>query len=128
MIKLIGIDLPQNKKVKYSLTKIYGIGIATAKNILTIAKISFDKKTCDLSFAEIKVLRQILQKNNIKLEGDLRRFKDSNINKLIEINCYKGRRHKQKLPVHGQRTRTNSRTKRDKKKLKKKLKKHVKTI
>ena len=112
MIRLIGIDLQNNKKILYSLTQIYGIGLSSSKKILKIANISFEKITLNLTLNEITSLRNILADTNLKLEGDLKKFNILNIKRLSEINCYRGKRHRNNLPVRGQRTRTNNRTQR----------------
>lgn len=119
MVRLIGIDLPKNKNVKYALTSIYGIGISRAEEIL--GKIGFDQfsikklKVEDLSDINISALRKILEED-YQLEGDLRRLKSLNLKRLMEIGSIKGRRHRVGLPVRGQRTRTNARTRRGTKK------------
>lgn len=116
MIRLLGVDLPKNKKIPFALTNIYGIGFKTAQKILKNCNINFNKSTDDLSTDEIASLRNNLESINLKLEGNLRRFINLNIKHLTDINCYKGIRHRQGLPVRGQRTRTNSRTRRINKK------------
>tara|TARA_B100000886_G_C20047438_1_gene336307 strand:- start:27 stop:401 length:375 start_codon:yes stop_codon:yes gene_type:complete len=113
MARLVGIDLPSNKKIIIALTYIQGIGLFNAKKILEKSDISFTLKTKDLTEHQIVLLRNELQ--NYVLEGDLKRKVGQNIRRLMEINCYKGNRHKRKLPVRGQRTHTNARTKRGKK-------------
>lgn len=116
MIRLVGVDLPRNKKIEYALTYIHGIGLTSAKKIIEMAKISADKRTIDLTTEETIALRQALEQSDFKLEGDLRRFNGLNIKRLNEINCYKGKRHRASLPVRGQRTRTNARSRRGAKK------------
>jgi small subunit ribosomal protein S13 len=116
MIRLIGVDLPRNKRVVYALTYIHGIGLTSAKKIVEVANIDFETKTNDLSTDQTIALRQALEAIDLKLEGDLRRFNGLNIKRLIEINCYRGKRHRTNLPVRGQRTRTNARSKRGSKK------------
>ena len=116
MVRLVGVDLPRNKKIIYSLTYIHGIGLALAKKITQIAKIDPEKKTKDLTTDEAVALRQTLEQNDFKLEGDLRRFHGLNIKRLSEINCHRGKRHRNNLPVRGQRTRTNARSRRGAKK------------
>ena len=116
MIRLIGVDLPRNKKILYSLTYIHGIGLTSAKKIVELANINPETRTNDLTTEETVVLRQTLEDSDLKLEGDLRRFNGLNIKRLNEINCHRGKRHRNSLPVRGQRTRTNARTRRGSKK------------
>ena len=116
MIRLIGVDLPRNKRIIYALTYIHGIGITSAKKIIELANISSDTRTDDLTTEQTIALRQALENTNLKLEGDLRRFNGLNIKRLNEINCYRGKRHRNSLPVRGQRTRTNARSRRGSKK------------
>jgi len=116
MVRLVGVDLPRNKKIVYSLTYIHGIGLTLAKKITEISKINPEKKTNALTTDETVALRQTLEQNDFKLEGDLRRFNGLNIKRLSEINCHRGKRHRNNLPVRGQRTRTNARSRRGAKK------------
>lgn len=116
MVRLVGVDLPRNKKIVYSLTYIHGIGLTLAKKITKIAKIYPEKKTNELTTDETVALREVLEQNDFKLEGDLRRFNGLNIKRLNEINCHRGKRHRNNLPVRGQRTRTNARSRRGAKK------------
>lgn len=115
MVRLVGVDLPKNKRIKYALTAIYGIGISRAEEILIKAGLTnADEKrlhTEDLSDLDISNLRKVLE-SEYQLEGDLRRLKALNLKRLIEIGSIKGRRHRVGLPVRGQRTRTNARTRR----------------
>lgn len=113
MARLAGVDLPRNKRMVIALTYIYGIGPKRSQKILEATKISPDLRTDDLTDDDIKVLREELAKFNI--EGDLRREVTMHIKRLQEINSYRGIRHKRKLPVRGQRTKTNARTRRGKK-------------
>jgi small subunit ribosomal protein S13 len=119
MVRLVGVDLPKNKNIKYALQSIYGIGNSRAEEILK--KVGLDiaaekgLKTQELSDFDISSLRKILEEK-YQLEGDLRRLKSLNLKRLIEIGCVKGRRHTAGLPVRGQRTRTNARTRRGTKK------------
>lgn len=113
MARLAGVDLPRNKRMEVALTYIYGIGPARSKKILEATKISPDLRTDDLTDEDIKLLRDALSKYDI--EGDLRREVTMHIKRLQEINSYRGLRHKRKLPVRGQRTKTNARTRRGKK-------------
>lgn len=116
MIRLVGVDLPRNKKIAYALTYIHGIGLTSAKKIVKIANIHSETRTSDLTTEETILLRQALENMDLKLEGDLRRFNALNIKRLNEINCHRGKRHRNSLPVRGQRTRTNARAKRGAKK------------
>ena len=119
MVRLVGVDLPRNKRIKYALTSIYGIGISRAEEILEKAGLgSAEEKglrTEDLSDIDISNLRKILE-DEYQLEGDLRRLKALNLKRLMEIGSIIGRRHSVGLPVRGQRTRTNARTRRGTKK------------
>ena len=116
MVRLVGVDLPRNKRIIYSLTYIHGIGLTSAKKIVELANISPEIRTNDLTTEETVVLRQTLEDSDLRLEGDLRRFNELNIKRLNEINCHRGKRHRNSLPVRGQRTRTNARTRRGSKK------------
>lgn len=116
MVRLVGVDLPKNKRVEYALTYIHGIGLTSAKKVIELAKVDVTKRVTDLTTEEIVALRQVLETSNLKLEGDLRRFNGLNIKRLSEINCYRGKRHRASLPVRGQRTRTNARSRRGSKK------------
>lgn len=110
MVRLIGIDLPRNKRIQYALTYIHGIGLTSAKIIIQRANISPATRTDDLTNDETIKLRDELEKIDLKLEGDLRRFNGLNIKRLNEISCHRGKRHRNNLPVRGQRTRTNARS------------------
>ena len=110
MVRLIGIDLPRNKRIEYALTYIHGIGLTSAKIIVQRANISPATRTDDLTNDETIKLRDELEKIDLKLEGDLRRFNGLNIKRLNEISCHRGKRHRNNLPVRGQRTRTNARS------------------
>jgi small subunit ribosomal protein S13 len=115
MARIAGVDIPRDKRVEVALTYIYGIGPSISKQILTHTRVSPDTRTKDLTEDEVARLREFIDRN-YKVEGDLRREVDMNIKRLLEINCYRGIRHRRNLPVHGQRTRTNARTKRGAKK------------
>ena len=115
MPRILGVDIPNNKKVVVSLTYIYGIGPAFAKNICEAASINPDMKASELSEANISAILQLLQ-DKYTVEGDLRRQVAQNIRRLIDIGSYRGTRHKKNLPVRGQRTRTNARTRKGSKK------------
>jgi len=116
MVRLVGVDLPRNKKVAYALTYIHGIGLTSAKKLVEIAEIDIDTRVYDLTTEQTVSLRQTLESAGLKLEGDLRRFNGLNIKRLNEINCYRGKRHRNGLPCRGQRTRTNARSRRGAKK------------
>lgn len=115
MARIEGVDLPRNKRVEIGLTYLYGIGLTRSHEILAATKINPDTRIKDLTEAEVAALREFISKNYV-LEGDLRREQQLNIKRLIEIGCYRGMRHRRNLPVHGQRTRTNSRTRKGPKK------------
>lgn len=114
MARIVGVDIPNDKRVVVSLTYIFGIGNTTAKKILKDAKVSEDTRVKDLTDEEFVRTRQEIAK--YKVEGDLRRDVALNIKTLQEIGCYRGLRHRRGLPVRGQRTRTNARTRKGKKK------------
>lgn len=109
MARIAGIDLPKNKRVEIALTYIFGIGNTTAKKILAETGVDPDIRVKDLSDEDENKLREYIDKN-INVEGDLRREIALNIKRLVEINCYRGIRHRKGLPVRGQRTKTNART------------------
>jgi small subunit ribosomal protein S13 len=115
MARIEGVDLPRNKRVEVGLTYLYGIGPTRAREILAATKVSPDTRIKDLSDAEVGLLRDFIGQT-YKVEGDLRREVQLNIKRLIEIGSYRGLRHRRNLPVHGQRTRTNSRTRKGPKK------------
>lgn len=110
MVRLLGVDLSKKKKLYIALTAIYGIGVTTSLKMLVQVGIDPNKKVSDLSDSEINSLRTILETDDYQLEGDLRRMINLNVKRLIDISCYRGRRHIKGLPVRGQRSRTNSRT------------------
>jgi len=107
--RIAGVDLPREKRVEIALTYIYGIGLSKSREILKEADVNPNTRVKDLTEREITRLREIIDKNH-KVEGDLRREVALNIKRLIEIGCYRGIRHRRGLPVRGQRTRTNART------------------
>jgi small subunit ribosomal protein S13 len=109
MARLVGVDLPRGKRIEVGLTYIYGIGLTTSKKILAETGINPDTRTNDLTEEDLVKLRDYIQ-NNIKVEGDLHREVSQNIKRLMEIGCYRGLRHRKGLPVRGQRTHTNART------------------
>jgi len=118
MVRLVGVDLPRNKRIAYALTYIHGIGLTSAKKIIEMANISPETRTNDITTEETVALREAIEDPvlDLKLEGDLRRFTGLNIKRLNEINCHRGKRHRNSLPVRGQRTRTNARARRGSKK------------
>ena len=109
MARIAGITIPPEKRVEVGLTYIYGIGRSKSIKILQEAKIDKDKKVKALTEEEVNKIRQIIEKRE-KIEGDLRKEVAMNIKRLVDIGCYRGMRHKRKLPVRGQRTKTNART------------------
>jgi small subunit ribosomal protein S13 len=113
--RIAGVDLPRNKRVEVALTYIYGIGLSSAQEIISTTGINPDTKIIDLDDEEIVKLRIILD-TSYQIEGDLRRLQSMNIKRLMEINSYRGKRHRIGLPLRGQRTRTNGRTRRGNKK------------
>ncbi len=112
MIRILGNNLANRKKIYIALTAIYGIGISRSKKILNTLNINIDTRVSDLTEKNISNLRDYLENDSFKLEGNLKRFIQLNISRLIEINSFKGKRHLKGLPTRGQRTRTNSRTSR----------------
>ena len=115
MARIEGVDLPRNKRVEVGLTYIFGIGPTRAQAILSSTRVNPDTRIKDLSEAEVNSIREFISRT-FKVEGDLRREVQMNIKRLIEIGCYRGLRHRRNLPCHGQRTRTNSRTRKGPKK------------
>ena len=114
-VRIVGVDLPQNKRGEISLTYIYGIGRSAAKRILTKAGVNLDKKVQDWTDAEAAAVREVIQ-NEYKVEGDLRSEVQLNIKRLMDIGCYRGIRHRIGLPVRGQSTKNNARTRKGRKK------------
>lgn len=115
MARISGIDLPKNKRGEIGLTYIFGIGRSTAQRILTACNVSFDKKVSEWNDEELNAIRKHITEN-ITVEGELRSERQLNIKRLMDIGCYRGLRHRKGLPVRGQRTRTNSRTRKGKRK------------
>ena len=115
MARIAGVDLPREKRVEIALTYIYGIGLAKSKESLSATKINPDTRVKDLTDDEAKKLRSEIE-TNYRVEGDLRREVAMNIKRLMEIGCYRGLRHRRGLPVRGQRTKTNARTRKGPKK------------
>ena len=109
MARIAGVDLPRDKRIEIALTYIYGIGLTLSRKILAETGINPDTRTRDLTEEEVSKLREVIDKN-YKVEGDLRREEALNIKRLIEIGSYRGKRHRMGLPVRGQRTKTNART------------------
>ena len=111
MARIEGVDLPRNKRVEVGLTYLFGIGLTRSHEILASTRVNPDTRIKDLTETEVSAIREYITKN-YKVEGDLRREVDMNIKRLIEIGSYRGLRHRRNLPVRGQRTRTNARTRR----------------
>ncbi len=115
MARIAGVEIPREKRVEIALTYIFGIGLTTSRKVLNAAAINPDIRVKDLTEEQVNALRDYID-HNVVVEGDLRRKVDLNIKRLIEIRCYRGIRHSRNLPVRGQRTRTNARTRRGVKK------------
>jgi small subunit ribosomal protein S13 len=111
MVRIAGVDLPRDKRIEVGLTYIYGIGRKRSNDILERARVNPDKRDTELTESEVSSIRDIIDREYV-VEGDLRREVQGNIKRLIEIGSYRGLRHRRNLPVRGQRTRTNARTKR----------------
>ncbi|MBD5129069.1 MAG: 30S ribosomal protein S13 [Ruminococcaceae bacterium] len=116
MARIAGVDLPKEKRVEIGLTYVYGIGRKSANDILAKAGVNPDTRVKDLSDDEEAKIREVIDKDGYVVEGDLRRMVALNIKRLVEINCYRGQRHRKGLPVRGQRTKTNARTRKGPKK------------
>ena len=116
MPRIVGVDIPPQKRMEASIQYIYGVGQTMGRRVLAQAEVPLDKRAHELTDDEIKRITQVLQQG-FSIEGDLRRETQQNIKRLIAINCYRGVRHRKGLPVHGQRTRTNARTRKGPKKL-----------
>ena len=114
MARISGVDLPRDKRVEIGLTYLYGIGLSRAQEILAETGVNPDTRVRDLSDEDVAKLRGCIEEN-YQIEGDLRRWEAMNIKRLVDIGTYRGRRHRQGLPVRGQRTRTNGRTRRGRK-------------
>jgi small subunit ribosomal protein S13 len=110
MARIAGVDLPKAKRIEIGLTYVYGIGRKTSNDILAAAGVNPDTRVKDLTDTEEAKIREVIDANGYMVEGDLRRETALNIKRLIEINCYRGQRHRKGLPVRGQRTKTNART------------------
>lgn len=111
MARISGVDVPDDKKIQYALRYIYGIGPTRAREIVRKSQLDPEKRMRELTESEISRLREIIDRDYL-VEGDLRRETRQNIQRLIDINCYRGQRHRRNLPLRGQRTRTNARTRR----------------
>jgi len=116
MARIAGVDLPRDKRIEIALTYIFGIGLTTSKKLLAAADVNPDTRTRDLTEDEVVKLRDAIDKNVI-VEGDLRRERQMNIKRLVDIGCYRGRRHRLGLPVRGQNTKNNARTRKGPKKV-----------
>ncbi len=109
MARIAGIDLPRNKRIEVALTYIYGVGRSASQEILTKAGVDFDTRSDNLTEEEVAKIRKIID-SEFKVEGDLRRDVTMNIKRLMDLGCYRGLRHRRGLPVRGQKTKTNART------------------
>ncbi len=110
MARIAGVDLPREKRIEIGLTYIYGIGVSTSKHLLSVAKVNPDTRVKDLTDEEVRAISQALEAEGIIVEGELRRNVAMDIKRLQEIGCYRGMRHRKGLPVRGQNTKTNART------------------
>lgn len=115
MARIAGVDLPRNKRIEIGLTYIYGIGLTSSQNILQVANVDSNIRCKDLTDEDISKIRQIIDQD-YKVEGVAKRVETMSVKRLMEINCFKGKRHRAGLPLRGQRTRTNARTRRGSKK------------
>ena len=115
MARIVGVDIPRNKKVAYSLCYIHGIGLSTAVMICNKAKIDIEKRVQDLTEKQVVSIRETITALGINVEGELRSFNAMNIKRLKDVGTYRGLRHRKGLPVNGQRTKTNARTRKGKK-------------
>tara|TARA_B100001123_G_C14962945_1_gene888427 strand:+ start:261 stop:641 length:381 start_codon:yes stop_codon:yes gene_type:complete len=115
MARIVGVDIPRNKKVAYSLCYIHGIGLSTAVMICNRAKVNIEKRVQDLTEKQVVSIRETISALGINVEGELRSFNAMNIKRLKDVGTYRGLRHRKGLPVNGQRTKTNARTRKGKK-------------
>ena len=115
MARIVGVDIPRNKKIAFSLCYIHGIGMSTALEICKTAKIDTDKRVQDLSEKQISSIREVISSSEINVEGELRSLNAMNIKRLKDVGAYRGLRHRRSLPANGQRTKTNARTRKGKK-------------
>lgn len=113
MARIAGVDLPRNKRMEYALTAIFGVGRSLSKKILEEAKVPLDKSSDELTEGDVSKIREVLERA-YKVEGDLRRETTLNIKRLVDLGCYRGLRHRRGLPVRGQRTHSNARTRKGK--------------
>jgi small subunit ribosomal protein S13 len=116
MARIAGVDLPRDKRIEYALTYIFGIGLKTSQKLLSLTGINPDTRAKDLTEDEVVKLRNAIDENKIAVEGDLRRNIQMDIKRLVDIGCYRGRRHRLGLPVRGQNTKNNARTRKGPKK------------
>jgi len=116
MARVSGVDIPDDKKIPYALRYIYGIGAKRAGDIVEQAQLDPEQRVRSLTEGELARLREVIDRSDFLVEGDLRRVVRGNVQRLIDINCYRGQRHRRNLPMRGQRTRTNARTRRGSKK------------
>ena len=115
MARIVGVDIPRNKKIAFSLCYIHGIGMSTALEICKTAKIDTDKRVQELSEKQISAIREVISSLESNVEGELRSFNAMNIKRLKDVGAYRGLRHRRGLPANGQRTKTNARTRKGKK-------------
>ena len=115
MARIVGVDIPRNKKIAFSLCYIHGIGMSTALEICKTAKINTDKRVQELSEKQINTIREVIGSLELNVEGELRSFNAMNIKRLKDVGAYRGLRHRRGLPANGQRTKTNARTRKGKK-------------
>ena len=115
MARIVGVDIPRNKKIAFSLCYIHGIGMSTALEICKTAKIDTEKRVQELSEKQISSIREIISSSEMNVEGELRSFNAMNIKRLKDVGAYRGLRHRRGLPANGQRTKTNARTRKGKK-------------
>ncbi|MFZ9519865.1 MAG: 30S ribosomal protein S13 [Silvanigrellaceae bacterium] len=115
MARIAGVDIPRNKRIEISLTYIYGIGRKTAQKLLDTVAINRDTRTQELTDDQVNLIRKAID-SGLTVEGDLRRMVQSNVKRLMDLGCYRGLRHRRGLPVRGQRTKTNARTRKGPKK------------
>ncbi len=113
MARIAGVDLPRNKRIEYALRAIYGVGLTLSRKILIEAKIPLEKNSDEITEADAAKIRDVMEKN-YKVEGDLRREVQQNVKRLVDLGCYRGLRHRKGLPVRGQRTHSNARTRKGK--------------
>jgi len=125
MARIAGVNIPLNKRVEVGLTYIYGVGDSQSRQMLSLSGVSPDTYVRDLTEDEVRKLREAIDQN-LTVEGDLRRERSQNVKRLMEIGCYRGLRHRRGLPVHGQRTKTNARTRKGPKRMQVAGKKKVK--